>query len=352
MTISVDARSGLHAFECAADEPLLFAGLRQGLNLPYECGTGTCGTCRGRVIAGVVATAWETAPGFARLRRDKGDVLLCQARASGDCTVKVPADIASPSARHPRPAWCGGRIARFRMLTHDVAEFYVSLPAPVRFEAGQFVVIEADGVAGGRAYSMVDGDSPAERFRLVIKRKPGGGFSDWIFDANRDGTGLRVFGPLGRATFDAGEDRDVVCIAGGSGIAGMVAIVQRAVACGHFARRHGRVFFGVRTLADGFYLEEFSKLVDRAGARLEVLLALSHETPAASRHPQYPNIQLAGGFVHEVALRAILAQPPEQNAADCTAFLAGPTPMVDAALRALTSAAKVPRDRIRYDKFT
>ena len=90
MKITAQTKSGIFAYDCAAGENLLYAGLRQGITLPYECGTGTCGTCRARVMEGEVALAWREAPGLAKLKLEKRDILLCQARAGSDCVVRVP----------------------------------------------------------------------------------------------------------------------------------------------------------------------------------------------------------------------------------------------------------------------
>jgi toluene monooxygenase electron transfer component len=93
MKITIQANSGEFTFDCEASERMLYAGLTQGLKLPYECATGTCGTCRGRVVAGSTLVEWEEAPGYARLKRAKGDVLMCQARPTSDCVVRVPASL-------------------------------------------------------------------------------------------------------------------------------------------------------------------------------------------------------------------------------------------------------------------
>ena len=118
------------------------------------------------------------------------------------------------------------------------------------FQAGQFVVLEAAGIAGGRAYSMVNFENDVERLALVVKRKPGGRFGDWLFDNFSGEAEVEVFGPLGRAVFRPQEDRNFVCIAGGSGIAGMMSILECATQADYFRNHKGALFFGVRTLAD------------------------------------------------------------------------------------------------------
>jgi toluene monooxygenase electron transfer component len=346
MKITIDSNSGPLEFECGAGERILRAGLAAGLALPYECATGTCGTCRGRIVSGAVEVEWQEAPGYAKLRREKGDILMCQARPKADCALRVPARIAAHANSETLPGNRTARIENVRRLVHDVMEFELALSAPMTFEAGQFVVLETPAVAGGRAYSMVNYERGTGRLRLVVKQLPGGRLSEWLFGGDPTGAELAVFGPLGRATFHPEEGKDILCIAGGSGIAGMMAIADRAVREGYFKERSGRLFFGVRTLADAFYMEELAGLVAAAGEKLRVTLALSHEDVADEVHPRHPGIRLAGGLVGDVMIRTMAGQY-----ANMVTFTAGPPVMVDSVLRHLTYEAKIPRAFIRYDKF-
>jgi toluene monooxygenase electron transfer component len=346
MKITIESNSGAFDFDCDPNERVLYAGLVQGLALPYECATGTCGTCRGRIVAGGVHVEWDEAPGYAKLKREKGDILMCQARPTADCTLRVPARLGHHANPETMPAHRTGRIENVRRLVRDVTDFDVVLSQPMTFEAGQFVVLEKAGIAGGRAYSMVNFERGTGRLRIVIKELPGGAFSEWLFGSDPAGAELKVFGPLGAATFRPEEGKDVLCIAGGSGIAGMMAIVDRAVQEGYFRERCGRVFFGVRTLADAFYMEELAGFVAAAAGRLEVTLALSHEAVPSASHPQLPGIRLAAGMVGEVVKSAMAGQY-----GNIVAFTAGPPVMVDAVLKHLLHEAKVPRAFVRYDKF-
>jgi toluene monooxygenase electron transfer component len=346
MKITIESNFGTFDFACEAGERILYAGLVDGHALPYECATGTCGTCRGRIVGGAAQVEWQEAPGFARLKRDKGDILMCQARPTSDCTLRVPAKIAPHANSETLPAHRTGRIENVRRLASDVLDFDLVLSRPVTFDAGQFVVLEAPGVVGGRAYSMVNFERATGRLRLVVKRKPGGGFSDWLFDKDIAGHEVGVFGPLGRATFHPHEDKNILCIAGGSGLAGMMAILEHAVAADCLRDRTASVFFGVRTLADAFYLKELAELVVAADGHLQVTLALSHVPVDAEFHPQFPGIGLAAGMVNDAAVRGMAGRYD-----NVVAFVAGPPIMVDGALRFLTHDAKVPRAFVRYDKF-
>jgi toluene monooxygenase electron transfer component len=343
MKITVQSKSGETAFDCGDRETILHAGLRQSLTLPYECATGTCGTCRARVMSGEVEMRWNEAPGAAKLKRDKGDILMCQTYARSDCVLRVPSDIAVVEELPPAPRH--GIIRNIRKMTKDVAKFDLHLSAPMSFEAGQFVVVETADLVGGRAYSMVNFNAESDRIELVIKRKPGGGFSDWLFDDGRGDREVAVFGPLGRAVFHPREGRNFVCIAGGSGIAGMMSILERAVQADYFRDHRAAVFFGVRTMQDTFYLEPLSRYVAESHGNLEVTIALSDEPAMIPSLAGFPALVLASGMVHDVAAKAMIGSDT-----DVIAYVAGPPIMVDAAIRALIVSGVPTRD-IRYDKF-
>jgi toluene monooxygenase electron transfer component len=346
MKISVETNSGAFDFECGATDRLLYAGLAQGLALPYECATGTCGTCRGRILQGSVRVDWEQAPGFAKLKRDKGDVLMCQARPGSDCVVRVPAKVVARRDCDTLPRHRLGRIDTLRHLTRDVVHFELALSHPMTFEAGQFVVLETPDIIGGRAYSMVNFGRAVDRLVLVIKQKTGGAFSDWLFQSGPTDITVKVFGPLGRATFRPEEGRNILCIAGGSGIAGMLSIIERAISEDYFRDHTGHIYFGVRTLDDGFYLDELSHYVGQSQGRLEVTLALSHERAPSDKHPQVPRIRLMNGMVTDAAREAMSGRCDNM-----VGFIAGPPIMVDAALRMLIREVRLPPQFVRYDKF-
>ena len=67
MKIHVQTKSGEFEYDCEQGENLLYAGLRQGLTLPYECATGTCGTCRARVQEVKLVLNGQMRPGFLTL---------------------------------------------------------------------------------------------------------------------------------------------------------------------------------------------------------------------------------------------------------------------------------------------
>ncbi|MGF1608719.1 MAG: FAD-binding oxidoreductase [Kiloniellales bacterium] len=346
MKIRARTKEGDFAFSCEPGERILYAGLRNGVPLPYECATGTCGTCKARGNGAAIDELWREAPGRSFLKPERGEFLMCQSVSGGSCEIEVPARLQQAPMAAITPDYRRGRISGIRRLTHDVIFFELGLERTMRYHPGQFVVMRAPGVEGFRAYSMVNHEAETDFLQFVVKRKPHGAFCDWLFGWPAEGTEVEIFGPLGRAVFDPAEGKNLLAIAGGSGIAGIMAILARARQGGYFAAHKGAVFFGVRGLADGFFLDELADHVAAAAGNLSVTVALSHEDPPGGAYPGYPSLAAASGFVHVVAAQSIA-----RHRDNAVAFVAGPPPMVDGALRMLIIEARLPAGDIRYDKF-
>jgi toluene monooxygenase electron transfer component len=347
MKIDVKTKNGTFSFECEGGEKVLYAGLRHGVPLPYECATGTCGTCKGRSQGGCVDDGWADAPGRSYLKTQRGEFLMCQARVLSSCQIVVPSRLAEPEANGVRPDYAQGTIHGIQRLNEDVADFRVVLEKAMVLRAGQFVVLETPDVEGFRAYSMVNhSDAAVDELHFVVKRKPGGAFSSQLFDGAIDGARVCLFGPLGKAVFDPSEAKNVLCIAGGSGIAGMMAILSQGCRSGYFREHSGFVFFGVRTMADAFYLDELDGYVAQNPGSLYVCVAFSDEDASDTFRTRYPRLNFDTGFVHKAA-----AEQMRGRYDNTVAFVAGPPPMVDGALRMLIIEGRLPASDIRYDKF-
>lgn len=343
MKIHVNARNRAHHFDAAPAESILYAGLGAAVALPYECGSGTCGTCKARLLSGEIDDAWPEAPGR-KFLKGPDEFLMCQCSARGDVALEVAAFVQEFDTAACVPKAVRGRIRSSELLTQDVVQLRIDIDSPIEFDAGQFVLVRVPGIAGYRGWSMVNYDRNARSLLFVVKKKPGGKLSDWLFAEPRTGAEVDVFGPLGSATFYPALGQNILCIAGGSGIAGMMSILSRAAQDNYFAEHSGDVFFGVRTMKDAFFLDEFSSLREACGDRLKVTIALSEES--ASFRNDHPLLAFDTGFVHEVAGRSM-----QGRYEGVRAYLAGPPPAVDASVRMLLMA-RVSTANIRYDKFS
>jgi toluene monooxygenase electron transfer component len=342
MRIQVNARNRGYDFEALPGEKVLYAGLRAGVDLPYECATGTCGTCKAKLVSGRVRDGWPEAPGRKFVKPQAGEFLMCQCVAEEALTLEVSKFVYDMEPGACVPQTCSGTVRDVRALTHDVIGFALELERPRDFDAGQFALLAPEGVAGYRGYSMCNFARGGRRFDFVVKRKLDGAFSEWLFGADRSGARLEAFGPLGKSTFDPALGKNLLCIAGGSGLAGMMSILARAAEANYFERHSGWVFFGVRTMRDAFFLQELNNFRKN---NLEVTVALSEEDVPTKN--DWPALRFERGLVHEVAKRSMAGKYH-----DVRAYVAGPPPAVDAAIRVLLLDAKLTTDNIRYDKFS
>lgn len=314
-------------FDCDDTDTLLRAGLRAGLGLPYECNAGGCGTCKVDVLSGEVETLWPQAPGLSDRDRRKGRLLACQGRPLGDCVVKVRLD---PACVPPvPPARRRAALDGVEDVTHDIRSFRFRVEGAANFLPGQYVMLAlGDGLE--RAYSLANLPNAAGVFEVMVRRVPGGRMTERLFRAAPDEVALD--GPFGLAHLRPGA-RDIVCLAGGSGLAPMLSIA-RAVAAEDSPRRV--VFFhGGRTAADVLDVARLDALTG-LGARLTYVPVVSGE----------PVRGLAHGLVHEVAAAWLAASIDSFDY-----YCAGPPPMMQALETMLVRDAGLDAGRVRFDRF-
>ena len=320
------------AFAMSAQEDSLLRGaLRAGIGFAHECSVGGCGACRFDLIEGEVQTLWADAPGLSERDRKRGKRLACQSRPLGDCRIRVRCDDANRPVVAPQRTQA--TLLMRRMVTGDIAEFTFAMPPAANFLPGQYALIYPPGVVGARAYSMSNLPEPGGRWRFMIRRMPGGQGSATLFDRVAVGDTLPVDGPYGHAYLRSGT-RDLVCIAGGSGLGPMLSIARGAMA--ESDPREVHFFLGMRTQAD---LAAMNELQAFAGPRLHTHAVLSE--PGAQ-----PPWNGATGFVHNEVERVLGAGLDRFDF-----YFAGPPKMVEAVQEMLMIRHRVPFDQIHFDRF-
>lgn len=324
-------------FDCMAGDTITRAALRAGVGMPYECNVGCCGTCKFELIEGAIDSAWPAAPALSERDRSKNRVLGCQAHPKSDCTIKVR--VAAQYLPTHRPSRFVAALAAMRDITHDIREFHLQTDESLPFLPGQYALLSLPDVAGQRAYSMsnaVPGEGAAI-WQFQIKRMPGGQGTTVLFDRLRIGDRLGIDGPFGSGYLRENSPRDVVCIAGGSGISPMLSIARAMMHSPAMAARKLHFFYGGRAQRDVCGEAEL------------------HALPGfAERLFYYPSLSMpdAGdswsghvGFVHENVLPTIDGMP-----ADHEFYFAGPPVMTQATQRLLMQN-KVPLSQMHFDQF-
>lgn len=205
-------------------------------------------------------------------------------------------------------------------------------------------MLETGELAGGRACSMVNFSSEADRHALALKLKPGGRFSDWLY-AKRKTIGKWPYSVRSVAPSVAGTKARTSCASPAArkspGSCRSSNAQFRRIT---FAATRARSFWRA-DLQDALYLEPLARYIAASHDNLEVTIALSDEVAMTAFHVDYPVLRLRVAW---------FTRPPARRspggARDAIAFVAGPPIMVDGAIRGLIICG-MPSQDIRYDKL-
>ncbi len=326
---------GGESFVVSAEEDTLLRGaLRAGVGVPHECSVGGCGACRFDLLEGEMETLWPEAPGLSERDRKRGKRLACQSRPVGDCTIRMRCGEEYRPAVAPQRF--SARLKGKRQLTRDMTEFTFRVGTPANFLPGQYALLYPPRTTGARAYSMANLANEEGLWQFVIRRVPGGQGSNALFDRVRVGDVLTLDGPYGHAYLREDSEREIVCIAGGSGLAPMLSVARGALGDGRPRRVH--FFDGVRTAAD---LCAEALLGDLAADAERFAYVPVVSEPALS--PGWTGVT---GYVH-TALEGALDQPLDRY----EFYFAGPPPMIEAVQTLLMMQHRVPYQQIHFDRF-
>ena len=327
--------------DCGEDEILLQAGLRNGVVLPYECSTGTCGSCKALAKPGTVNVNEKDLDGFKNVKISKGEFLLCQGTAKENCKILLNTDLSKSNNDDQLPFHQKAYLKDFKEVARETitANFYLS--GKISFKAGQYIVVKHPSIEGYRAYSMTNFEENSDLLSLVIKNKIDGELTNYLFNSKDDEIKFDIFGPIGKATFNPLEKKNLLMIAGGTGIAGLMSILNHADQLSYFENYKIDLFFGVRKYEDFFFLDEITNLSKKYIGNFNVYFITSDEKVDS----KISSCDVSNGFVHEVFENNLKSDYSER-----IAFLGGPSKMIDLLIPTLLKIGINP-DSVRYDKF-
>ncbi|POX42214.1 3-ketosteroid-9-alpha-hydroxylase [Streptomyces sp. Ru73] len=96
---------------------------------------------------------------------------------------------------------------------------------------GQFLTVRVPGAGVARCYSLASSPHTVEPLKITVKRVAGGYGSHWLCDRVATGDELEVLPPAGTFT-PASLDRDLLLVAGGSGITPVISIAKSVLVGG------------------------------------------------------------------------------------------------------------------------
>ncbi len=229
------------------------------------------------------------------------------------------------------PDWWLAEVVEHEERAADIAVLRLRPDQPFPYEAGQYCSVETPWWPRvWRSYSMATAPNRDNIIELHIRKIDAGWVSTALTRKARPGDVVRLGHPTGTMTADRTSDRDLVCIAGGTGLAPMKAIVEDMARWNWFRRVH--LFVGARQTEDLYDLSALNGL----SRQYEWLTVV----PAISDDFRYPGEQ---GLVVDVALR-------HGDWRTHDVFISGSAPMVRSSIdRLLISGVSL--TRIKFDAF-
>ena len=235
-TLVTVANTG-QTFRCAADELVLDAGLGAGIGLPHNCRGGACGTCKSQILEGAVDHGWGMSFALSDEEKAAGKCLICQSKPlTPALVIRTDNPVAGAEDAPPAPLEATGTVLAAEPVTPSIRRLVIALPAAVRFRfrAGMHVELRTPGVGKPRTYSIANAPDDAGLaqdglLEFFVTRHDGGQASGWLHGPDRLGGAIQVHGPYGTFRLPKGAARPTLCLAGGSGLAPILALLRRAL---------------------------------------------------------------------------------------------------------------------------
>jgi NAD(P)H-flavin reductase len=202
------------SFVANVGDLLLDGAIMNGVELPHDCRTGTCGTCRVRLVEGKVFGGDEAGSDMIR---------ACQARIVSDLKIVTEAvpDQVSVSAQ----------VTHLARLAPDVIGVTVEVEKPFHYLPGQYCNVQFRGYPTrcfSPTYPLERGPS-AHLLHFHIRKLADGAVSSALGESIAVGHRLRLTGPHGSAFFRPNHKGGTVLVSGGTGFAPMWAIATAAI---------------------------------------------------------------------------------------------------------------------------
>ncbi|MER7009290.1 globin domain-containing protein [Dactylosporangium sp. NPDC000555] len=229
------------------------------------------------------------------------------------------------------PPYWHAEVLHHERRSRDIAVLTCRPLQPLEYRAGQYVSVETRYQPRlWRAYSVANAPRKDGTLDFHVRALGAGWVSSALVRRVGPGDMLRLGAPMGRMTLDRRSTRDVVCVAGGTGLAPIKALIEEMTRANRTRWVH--VFFGARDRDDLYDLA----CLNRLAARYPWLSVVA----ATSDDPDFPG--------EHGNLSDIVARYGPWNNHDF--FVSGSPPMVRATLRTLAEI-QVPAIRIKYDAF-
>ena len=230
-----------------------------------------------------------------------------------------------------QPAWWTGEIVQHDRRTETVAVLTIRPDRPLSYVAGQYVQVQTlRWPRIWRSYSIANAPRANGLLDIHVRAVPGGMVSTALVSHCATGDIVLLGAARGQMRVPDDPARDLVCVAGGTGLAPLKAITEAVVgAAGQGKRRGITLYAGVRRSSDLYDLRDLETL-RLAYPSLTVIPVAEQEVGFAGRVGRLPDVV----WTHE-------------SFRDCDVYIAGPVGLISRTVQVLSR--RVPADRVHHD---
>lgn len=313
------------------DDTLLNTLSSHKIFIPSACGgKATCGFCKCKIVEGG-GEIKPTEEAFLNAQERKDGVRLsCQVKIKENMKIEIPKELLNAQEYKTR-------VSYIEDLTYDIklVRFELLDPKVMKFKPGQYAQIKVPGIEVIRAYSIASHPEHNNEIELIIRQVPKGQATTFVHKALEVGDKMILTGPYGDFYLQEASERDMICIAGGSGKAPIRSILQYLKDQG--MPRKVKYFFGAKSKRDLYYTDEFLEL-SKEFPNFEYIPALSEPLPD-------DNWEGETGLITDVVDRCV------GDLTEAEAYLCGSPGMINACIKVLNKH-EIKKENVFYDSFS
>jgi 3-phenylpropionate/trans-cinnamate dioxygenase ferredoxin reductase subunit len=231
------------SFQARRGELLLDAALNNGIDLPFDCRAGHCGTCCVRLVSGEVQGGQGSEPGI---------VHACQCRIVGDAVIET--------AQTSGVRTVEGVLSSLRPLSQQVMEVGLTTDRALPYHAGQYAQVGFSGYPS-RPFSIthpLHGDPNSCSVWFHVRRMNDGRVTSSLGKRIKPGHRVKVTGPYGSAHFRPNQQGRLILVATNTGFAPIWSIAVAALR--ENPRRRIMIIAGGRTVESLYMGPALTKL--------------------------------------------------------------------------------------------
>lgn len=242
-----------------------------------------------------------------------------------------------------QPAWWTGEVVQHDRRTDTVAVLTIRPDRPLSYVPGQYVGVQAPRWPRiWRSYSVANAPRANGLIDIHVRAVPGGMVSTALVSHCAAGDIVLLGAARGEMRVPDDPSRDLVCVAGGTGLAPVKALAEAVVgAAGQGRRRAITLYVGVRRSRDLYDLRDLETL-RLAYPSLTVITVVEEEPDIWSAAPG----DRPGASVPRVGRLPEVVRAHE-SFRDCDVYIAGPAGLISATVAELSR--RVPCDRLHHD---